>query len=199
MALHSHFCHSTNKLHVPGVLKVFSSPNVFSLWLLDVFLKYSSPPLFYAWITPTCPQVSNYILFSPMILPLIPLNFHKTVLDHLLCASITPYIQSIITINTVHFHYLSLFPRRCRFLKTGPALFTTVSPLTNRAWSIADTQNQFAKLMKEMNWHTRTTLLCSTKQRAWILFSTFTVTKTTLEKCFSSHTCLHQLFLRLLR
>lgn len=107
-----------------------------------------------------------------MMLTLTPLTFLKTVLDHFLCASITPYIQCIVTLSQYIFTICLFFLGDCRFYRARAyALLTILSPVTNSAWHIIDKHKKSAKLMKEMNWHKRTgiTLLCSTKQRASII------------------------------
>ena len=180
------FCHPSTKLDVPDVPKVFSSPNlVCSLCLVDIFLEYSCPPIFYAWITPTGPQVSTYTLCSPYdALPDIPSLSQDSVGSCFMCIHNT--LHSIYYNITVYFHYLSIFSLK-DYIHYGrtPALFPIVSPVTNGAWRVIDTQNQFPKLTKEMNWHTRTRIilynLISTRLELFFLCS---VTRATLKICF---------------
>ena len=85
----------------------------------------------------------------------------------------------------------------CRFLKTESALFATISPVTNRAWYITDTQNLSAKLMKEMNWQQEQHFYALLSRGHEFFFCVHSQ-RTALKK-YVFHTCLHQLFLRLLR
>ena len=142
------FCHSSIKLHILGILKVFTSPNVVCcLWPLDIFLEYFSSSILSAWKTSTHPPVLAYTLFSPMMCLPTSLDFLKIVLDHLLCASVTSYnvLQHLSQyIFTISLFFLGDY----RFLKATFALFTIVFSVIDRSWHVTDTQKQLVKLRK---------------------------------------------------
>lgn len=76
------------------------------------------------------------------------LNLLKTVLDHLLCAFVTSYIQAITTLITVYSATCLLFLGDCRFLKAGTFLYLLLySQWINRAWHIINThKNNLLKI-----------------------------------------------------
>lgn len=99
------FCHSTITLHVPGVLKAFSFPNmVYSLRVLRHFSGIFLFPNILCLNNSLSSGLKLHVTF-PMMLSLMPLSFLRQCWIIFLCI-VTLHIQFIITIITVYFHYL---------------------------------------------------------------------------------------------